>query len=150
MKIILKFLYITVMETQKMTSNASYTLTEDQSQFLNSASSFMASDYSNSSPKQEVFQSKTPMSITSSKSSSPSTLGLPLRSSIFRELVEKNSNVLEEETDEEEIKNQGLQVGSEDDEYGRFFFEGIGDVPFVCSSNKESIELQKKELHYML
>ncbi|KAL5582379.1 hypothetical protein UlMin_014821 [Ulmus minor] len=139
-----------VMETQKTISNTSYAPTEDQSQFLNSASSFMASDYSNSSPKQEVFQSKTPLSIASSKPSSPSALGLLLRSSIFRELVEKNSNVSEEETDEEEIKNQGLQVGSEDDEYGGLFFEGIGDIPFVCSSNRESIELQEKRLHYML
>ncbi|KAL5564594.1 hypothetical protein UlMin_027758 [Ulmus minor] len=93
---------------------------------------------------------KTPLSITSSKFSSPSALGLLLWSSIFRELVEKNTNVLEKETNTEEIKNQGLQVSREDDEYGRLFFEGIGDIPFVCSSNRESIELQEKELHYML
>lgn len=86
--------------------------------------------------------------IGSNKSSStPTALGLLLRSSIFRELVEKNSNVSEDETDGDEKKNQH-DVGCEDD-FGGIFYDGIGDIPFICSSNRQSIELQERE-HFIL
>ncbi|CAL9026950.1 unnamed protein product, partial [Prunus brigantina] len=103
-----------------------------------------ASDYLNFPPspnpttttlpgKQEVIGCNIPLN-TGSKSSSPTTLGLVLQSSIFRELVQKNSNFSEDEsTDGEETKNQP-QVGS-DDEFGGIF--GIGDNPFACSSNSD-------------
>ena len=44
--------------------------------------------------KQEVFQSETPIS-PSTKSSTPSALGLLLRSSLYKELSERNLNVTE-------------------------------------------------------
>ncbi|CAL9003318.1 unnamed protein product [Prunus brigantina] len=100
-----------------------------------------ASDYLNSPipppppRKQEVIGSSIPLN-TGSKSSSPTTLGLILQSSIFRELVQKNSNFSEDEsTDGEETKDQP-QVGS-DDEFGGIFYDGIGDNPFACSSNSD-------------
>ncbi|CAI9752685.1 unnamed protein product [Fraxinus pennsylvanica] len=73
------------------------------------------------------------------KSSSPTALGLLLQSSIFKELVEKNSN-MSEENDEENTKSL-LEVSS-DDEYGKIFYDGNADFPFVLSSNGHGIELQ--------
>ncbi|KAM1357999.1 hypothetical protein EV1_044677 [Malus domestica] len=94
-----------------------------------------ASDYLNSPQNQEVTRSSTNLN-TGSKSSSPTALGLLLQSSIFRELVQKNSNLSEDDsTDDEEPKNQP-QAGS-DDEYGGIFYAGTGENPFVCSSGTD-------------
>lgn len=123
---------------------------QDQSPFLNTgyASNFMISDndlkYLPSKPE-VVFQSKTPLLSSPgiyTKSASPTALGLLLQSSVFRELVEKNSNVSEDETDGEEIANNQTQIGCDsDDQYDGFFFDGISDIPFVCSSNRDGIEV---------
>ncbi|XP_050381517.1 AP2-like ethylene-responsive transcription factor At1g16060 [Argentina anserina] len=105
-----------------------------------------ASDYLNSPRKQEVCQSNVPLN-TSSKSSSPTALGLLLQSSIFRELVQKNSNYSEDEsTDGEEQKNHAQ--GGSDDEYGGLFsYDRIGaESSLVSSSNMERIEVQEREL----
>ncbi|KAL7094757.1 hypothetical protein ACP275_11G124400 [Erythranthe tilingii] len=63
------------------------------------------------------------------KPSSPTALGLLLRSSVFKELVEKNSNLSEEESsddDENNMKNnKRSEVVSSKDEYGDLF----GDIP---------------------
>ncbi|KAI3474814.1 hypothetical protein Pfo_030125 [Paulownia fortunei] len=58
---------------------------------------------------QETFSSKLPISPCSK--SSPTALGLLFRSSVYRELLEKNSNVSEEEIDGKNRKNL-TQVGS--------------------------------------
>ncbi|XP_011098579.1 AP2-like ethylene-responsive transcription factor At1g16060 [Sesamum indicum] len=92
---------------------------------------------------QETFVSNLPISPCSR--SSPTALGLLLRSSVFRELVEKNSNVSEEETDGENNRNL-TRVGS-DDEYGGIFCDGSEDIPFAVSTNGHSIELQE-QLHF--
>ncbi|KAJ9135181.1 hypothetical protein P3X46_032390 [Hevea brasiliensis] len=105
----------------------------------------LSSDYLGSPQKQEVFQSKLPVSPCN-KSSSPTALSLLLRSSIFRELVEKNSNISEDEIAGEETKNQ-RQIFS-DDEFSGIFYDGIGDVPFAYS-NKDSLELQERELQFV-
>ncbi|CAI9758638.1 unnamed protein product [Fraxinus pennsylvanica] len=88
--------------------------------------------------KMEKFERKISVSPCS-KSSSPTALGLLLQSSIFRELVEKNSNS-SEENDDENTKIM-LEV-SRDDEYGGIFYDGIADIPLVLSSNGHGIELQ--------
>jgi AP2-like factor (ANT lineage) len=86
--------------------------------------------------KQDAFQSS-----NREKSSSPTALDCLLRSSVFRELVEKNSSVCE---DNEANKQQGIGA---DDEYRRLFYDAIGDIPFVCS-NRDSIGLQELELPF--
>ncbi|CAL5372050.1 unnamed protein product [Camellia sinensis] len=91
--------------------------------------------------KQEVIERKFPVSKYA-ESSSPTALGLLLRSSVFKELVEKNSNVFEDEIDGEDTKHQ-LQMGR-DDEYARILYDGNGDIPFVLSSNREF----QGELHF--
>ncbi|XWS40844.1 hypothetical protein CRYUN_Cryun17cG0030900 [Craigia yunnanensis] len=55
-----------------------------------------ATDYMNSPQKQELLETKI-LFNSYNKSSSPTALGLLLRSSIFQELVEKNANVSEDE-----------------------------------------------------
>lgn len=67
------------------------------------------------------------------KSSSPTALGLLLRSSVFKELVEKNSNLSGEESDDENTNN--LQQSNEG---GDMFY----NLPFSLSSNSHWIELQ--------
>ncbi|KAL5740101.1 hypothetical protein ACOSQ2_029281 [Xanthoceras sorbifolium] len=101
--------------------------------------------------QQQLFQNN--LSINSgNKSSTPTALDLLFRSSIFRELVEKNSTVNVPEDDQstsdgDESKNQ-QGVGS-DDEFGGLLYDGIGDmnIPFIFSSSNRdhTIELQQTE-----
>ncbi|KAI3462953.1 hypothetical protein Pfo_019616 [Paulownia fortunei] len=85
--------------------------------------------------KQEMYGRKIQFNACK-KPSSPTALGLLLQSSVFRELVEKNSNLSVEESDDENTKN--LQQASSNDESGGLFY----DIPFVFSSNSHGIELQ--------
>lgn len=101
----------------------------EESKSLALHSSTLNSDYLNSSQKHEVFENKT-YQISSTKSSPPTALGLLLRSSIFRELVEKNLNISGDETDREDTKGQQPQIAG-DDELGGIFDDGIVDIPFL-------------------
>lgn len=75
---------------------------------------------------QEVFQSKIPLK---SSSTTTTALGLLLRSAVFKELVEKNSNLSEDDSDGEVPKNIQAHIGSVDD-FDGIFYDGIGDIPF--------------------
>ncbi|XP_047952848.1 ethylene-responsive transcription factor WRI1-like [Salvia hispanica] len=87
---------------------------------------------------QESFSCKNPMSPCSKPS--PTALSLLFRSSLFRELLEKNSYVSEEEIQDENTQIE-TRVGS-DDGYGGMFSSESGDLPFVLSANRHTIELQ--------
>ncbi|KAA8530326.1 hypothetical protein F0562_005035 [Nyssa sinensis] len=119
----------------------------DESQPLLFHTSDFAVDDLNSypAPKQEVLQRKFPVT-SCNKSSSPTALGLLLQSSIFRELVEKNLNMTEQENDGEDTKNQP-QMGNTEDEYKGIFYDGNGDLPFALSFNSHNIEFQG-EFHF--
>ncbi|TXG58541.1 hypothetical protein EZV62_016370 [Acer yangbiense] len=123
--------------------------------------------YSPTSQKQEqlFFQNNNLyVNLGNNKSSTtPTALGLLFRSSIFRDLVEKNStanSVSEDEqssssTDGDESKNNQQGVGSDDDEFGGLFYDGIGDmnIPFICSSSNirdHNIELQQREVQHFI
>ncbi|GAA0182983.1 DNA-binding transcription factor [Lithospermum erythrorhizon] len=86
--------------------------------------------------KQEVLETKCPFSAYK-KPAYPSALGLLLRSSVFKELVEKNSKILEEETSDQNIQMNGHEG-----------IMGICDEPGVVSlmqsSNSNRIDLQEK------
>ncbi|KAA8533013.1 hypothetical protein F0562_032870 [Nyssa sinensis] len=101
---------------------------------------FQANSYTtgnfNIPQKQEVLERKMPISPCN-KSSSPTALSLLLRSSMYRDLMERNSNVIDEETEGNDTKNQS-QTGSED-EFGGFFYNGIGNSPYVSSSNGDML-----------
>lgn len=96
---------------------------------------FSTSDLSNP----ETFARDLPISPHSR--SNTTALGLLLRSSIFKELVQKTSNVSENDVTGENM----LQVGS-DDEFEGIFCDRTEDIPFVVSSNAHSIGLQGQHL----
>ncbi|BAT83396.1 hypothetical protein VIGAN_04053700 [Vigna angularis var. angularis] len=134
-----------VLEGQKVASPSNYSLTEESKSSV-IHNSFFSLDSLNSPVGQENFGSK-PYPFSSSKSSSPTALGLLLRSSLFRELVEKNSNVSGDEADDGEVrKSEQPQIASDDD-LGGIFFDSIGDIPFVCDLNRYNLELQERDLH---
>ncbi|KAJ1443709.1 DNA-binding domain superfamily [Sesbania bispinosa] len=133
-----------LLESQTVASPPNRTLIEE-SKSLALHNSIFSRDYLHFPEKQEVFGNKT-YQFSSNKSSSPTALGLLLRSSLFRELVEKNSNVSEDETDGEVTKEQNQQIAS-DDELGGIFYHGIGDIPFVSDPNRYNLELQERDLH---
>ncbi|KAK0584429.1 hypothetical protein LWI29_013091 [Acer saccharum] len=116
--------------------------------------------YSPTSQKQEqLFFQNNNLSVNSGNkksSTTPTALGLLFRSSIFRDLVEKNStansanSVSEDEqssssTDGDESKNNQQGVGS----------DGIGDmsISFICSPSNirdHNIELQQREVQHFI
>ncbi|XP_052189996.1 AP2-like ethylene-responsive transcription factor At1g79700 [Diospyros lotus] len=90
--------------------------------------------------RQQVVESKFPVN-SHTRSSSPTALGLLLRSSLYRELVEKNFRASEYEDEDRGNKNQ------QDDEYSGIFYDGTDDIPFVLSFNNHSAQLQE-EFHF--
>jgi hypothetical protein len=137
-----------ITEPQIVASPTSYTPREESKSLFFHTDPLLTADYLDSPTKQVVFQSKIPLS-SCSKSSSTTALGLLLRSSVFKELVEKNSNLSEDDSDGEEPKNIQAQIGSDND-FGAIFYDGIGDIPFVCTSAGDAIELQEREvLHFI-
>ncbi|CAI0453533.1 unnamed protein product [Linum tenue] len=88
-----------------------------------------------------------PFFHTTSSTAPPSTM--------FRELVEKN--VVSEDVDVGRIGGGGgghvmNGGGGHEDDYGGIFYDGIGDIPFVYSSNNakdDGIELHERELQFI-
>lgn len=85
----------------------------------------------NTPNQEDIFQRKLPISPCT-KSSSPTALGLLLKSSVFKELVEKNLNTINEDNEENDIKNFP-QIGN-NNEAGEIFYNGISHIPHLCSS----------------
>ncbi|KAM3706647.1 hypothetical protein ACJW31_03G165700 [Castanea mollissima] len=82
--------------------------------------------------QQEVLQSETSISPCT-KSSTPCALGLLLRSSLYRELTEKNLNTTDKDTEESDTKI--LLHPSIDNGFGGFFCNEIGYNSCMCSNN---------------
>lgn len=106
--------------------------------FYNSEA-FTTDDLKSQQKQENIFQSNFLVSSCNKTSSSPTALGLLLRSSVFKELVEKNSVINKEESDvADNIRNQPQM--SSDDEYAEILYDGNGineDIPFM-----HGIELQ--------
>ncbi|XP_019185446.1 PREDICTED: AP2-like ethylene-responsive transcription factor At1g16060 [Ipomoea nil] len=86
---------------------------------------------------EQVFEAKLPINGCR-KSSSPTALSLLLRSSIFRELLEKNSNISDEEEDDRKTVygNQQNDLVCNGDEYGTTadIYDATADeIPFLLS-----------------
>ncbi|KAH6801751.1 Integrase-type DNA-binding superfamily protein [Perilla frutescens var. frutescens] len=81
--------------------------------------------------KQEVYDTENSSLNSCRKSSSPTALGLLFRSSVFRELVEKNSSLSEEESSDDESTKNLQQRACSNDEYRGLLY----GMPFVLSSN---------------
>ncbi|XP_050371977.1 AP2-like ethylene-responsive transcription factor At1g79700 [Argentina anserina] len=94
----------------------------------------------------DIFQIQNTMppispSCTPKSSNSPTALSLLLKSSIFKELVEKNMTDENEESDDEKshvVKNLLPQANSTEN-LKRILFEGIHNIPFSCSSNTDTL-----------
>ncbi|XP_008810103.2 AP2-like ethylene-responsive transcription factor At1g16060 [Phoenix dactylifera] len=100
--------------------------------------------------KQELVPHEFPGSSSSSKSS-PTALSLLFKSSMFRQLVEKNSNAPNVEIEGEDIKDQRQIRPGADSEYHGVFYEGIADASYGYSpngDNKQGIELQESISYY--
>lgn len=73
------------------------------------------------------------------RSSSSPALSLLFRSSVFRELLEKNPNASEYETDQDDYKlqlRQHMENSTADEEFQGMFNDGLADhLPFLCGSN---------------
>ncbi|RWR80573.1 AP2-like protein ethylene-responsive transcription factor [Cinnamomum micranthum f. kanehirae] len=100
-------------------------------------------------PKQEYQTGQ--ISSGTDRSSPRTALSVLLRSSIFRELVEKNSNAgSDSEVEGDEIKNQ-QQLGN-DEEFGLTYLDGIANMPYICPSSGNTlpanIELQEENASY--
>ncbi|XP_021905240.1 AP2-like ethylene-responsive transcription factor At1g79700 [Carica papaya] len=121
--------------------------------FLSSNSFSATAKFINSPAEdQQVFQAKLPVINSYNKSSSPTALDLLLRSSIFRELMEKNSSNVSDQDEADygdaEIKNIQLVASDHDDDFGGFnFYDEVTEVPFICSTNKH---LEERELQIIL
>uniref|UniRef100_A0A7N0ZWT3 AP2/ERF domain-containing protein n=1 Tax=Kalanchoe fedtschenkoi TaxID=63787 RepID=A0A7N0ZWT3_KALFE len=96
------------------------------------------------SPKRQDFsQTKFPSSSNSRiNPSSPTALGLLLRSSVFRNLVQQNSTASEECPSHEALNSNTQQSNqmNEDDELGRILFQEVGTTnPFTFSSAETTL-----------
>lgn len=106
---------------------------------------FTADDDLDTSKQHVIFQRQQPVSISQcTKAASPTALGLLFKSSIFRELVEKNSNSENQESREDDKKNLNLQLLKNDDSHGMVSYDVIGDINFTGSSNN-GLEAQEEE-----
>ncbi|GAU47546.1 hypothetical protein TSUD_284130 [Trifolium subterraneum] len=115
-------------ESQTVASRSNYSPVEGSKSLVLHSSTYNNPDYLNSPQKYEVFDNN----ISSTKSSSsPTALGLLFRSTIFRELVEKNSNISRDETEGEDTKDQQPQTASGvNDELDGIFYDGTGLSPY--------------------
>ncbi|KAL2330023.1 hypothetical protein Fmac_017604 [Flemingia macrophylla] len=133
-----------VLESPKVASPSNYALTEE-SKSLALHNSFFSPDSLSSTIRHGNFGSKN-YQFSSKKSSSPTALSLLLRSSLFKELVEKNSNVYGDEADGEITKDRMTKIAG-DDELGGIFYDSLGDIPYICDPNRYNMELQERDLH---
>lgn len=120
-------------ESQSVTYDNFNTNKEAQSSFYN-AKAFSVDDIK-TEQKQEALPRNHSLTSFNKKSTSPTALSLLLKSSIFKELVEKNSLINNQENDVVEETTNQPQLSS-DDEFGEVVYDGInGDIPFSLSSS---------------
>ncbi|PSR88365.1 AP2-like ethylene-responsive transcription factor [Actinidia chinensis var. chinensis] len=130
------------MESQPV-NTLSDQISSQEPEFTFRSSPYTMGNYGNNPRKQEVLETKITISPCN-RSPSPTALGLLLRSNMFRELVEKNSNVVDDNSKQNDMKNKSHINGG--DEFGRFFFNSIGSNPYECSSSSDKLpRLESRE-----
>lgn len=95
---------------------------------------FTLEDLETSKPH-DIFQRQTPNSPCSN-SSSPSALGLLFKSSVFRELVEKNLSAESEENEGSDIKNLPQMKNNH---FDMISYDGIGNMSSTSSSSSYAL-----------
>ncbi|XP_058776224.1 uncharacterized protein LOC131650536 [Vicia villosa] len=120
-------------ETQRVASQSNcFPIDGSKSLAIHSSTTTYNSEYLNSPQKYEVFDNNKYQMSSTKSCSSPTALGLLFRSTVFRELVKKNSNITGDETDGEDINDRRPKMASDDDdELDGIFRDGIGDIPFL-------------------
>ncbi|KAL6186886.1 hypothetical protein ACLB2K_043005 [Fragaria x ananassa] len=79
-----------------------------------------------------------PSCTPKSLSNSPTALSLLLKSSIFKDLVEKNLNEVGDDEKGDIIKNLLPQTNGTEN-LKRILYEGIHNIPFSCASNTDTL-----------
>ncbi|KAK3026691.1 hypothetical protein RJ639_041538 [Escallonia herrerae] len=117
---------------------------DEEPEFTFNTSSFTMGNLGNPQTR-ELLETKMPISPCSN-SSAPTALGLLLRSSMFKELVEKNSSAADkDESEGNDTKKETQTSGGEDNFGGMFnYHHGISNVPYVSPSNANSLELKEE------
>jgi len=128
-------------ESQTLTPPNNSTLLQESKLLALQKSFFIPNDLNSTEKQEPLFENKN-NHFLSNKSTSPTALSLLLRSSLFRELLEKNSNEFEDEV----TKEQQQQITS-DDELGGIFYDGIDSISFDFDPNRCNIELQDRDMH---
>lgn len=99
-----------------------------------------------STKKQDFFKCMTPLS-PSNKPSSPTALGLLLKSSVFRELMQRNLNSSNEDTEEVELRypqdsSEGIGgIFGNDKTSNTFLCSNINRLPNLESSEERSLPM---------
>ncbi|CAL5355115.1 unnamed protein product [Camellia sinensis] len=126
-------------------SSTNFMSSQEPPEFTFRSSPYTLGDTGNNMPrKQELLETKMPISPCNT-SASPTALGLLLRSSMFRELVEKNSNVIaDDDTDNQNKAKKEPGIGGSDDLRG-MFYSNIGSNPYGCSTRSETLQTQEAE-----
>lgn len=106
------------------------------SNFHSTMANFSQTELYRADDNEQVFEAKLPVNGCR-KSSSPTALSLLLRSSIFRELLEKNSNISDDENDgKSEYGNQQNDQVCNGDEYtAADIYDATADIPFLFSAD---------------
>uniref|UniRef100_A0A2C9WPR5 AP2/ERF domain-containing protein n=1 Tax=Manihot esculenta TaxID=3983 RepID=A0A2C9WPR5_MANES len=117
--------------------------TPQQLPILHSDNPYIVEDL-NRPLKQDIFQTNPPISPCTKTSSSPTALSLLLKSSMFKELVEKNLNA--DENDDAEVKVVP-EIGN--NEVREIFYNGISHIPFpyLCPSDGDALPLYNRTGH---
>lgn len=130
--------------------SANYIMGEDSKPSIFPTTDPFAAEFLSSPLKNELFERKVSVGSFGNKSSSaaaassPTALSLLLRSSVFRELVEKNASMSGDDTDGEDIKNQ-TQLGGDEDDYAEIFCDSMGNI-----THRDDTRLQDRGLHFLL
>ncbi|KAI7995101.1 Ethylene-responsive transcription factor WRI1 [Camellia lanceoleosa] len=133
------------LESPLANSLTNFMSSQEPPEFTFRSSPYTLGDRGNNMPrKQELLETKMPISPCNT-SSSPTALGLLLRSSMFRELVEKNSNVIADDySDNQNEAKKEPGIGGGDDLRG-MFYSNIGSNPYGCSTRSETLQTQEEE-----
>ncbi|CAI9785020.1 unnamed protein product [Fraxinus pennsylvanica] len=124
-----------ISEDEALQSNYNYINNANKEPKFSNPSSFCINNPA-ISEKHEIIERKMPLSPCN-KTSSPTALGLLLRSSMFKDLVEKTTCAANEETEKDGAKIE-LQTGGEEDNFA--FYNGNNHVTnYDCASNMEKL-----------
>ncbi|KAI4387781.1 hypothetical protein MLD38_000184 [Melastoma candidum] len=136
-------------ETEIVLENTGFNPRNDPIQLSQFSTNHFRTNYLE--PKEDVVMQKLPFNLNKKSSSSPTALGLLLRSSVFRELMQKNTPVNEDDTDAEEAKNTiNFHL---DEEYPGLLYDGTtgnGGFQYMCSTGYDEIELSEEDLQFAL